>query len=622
MKNFALILAAVALCGACGGGGGGDSGNTPPPPSGPSTTAIGAVQGSGTSSPLDGQTVTVAGIVTGDFQSGDGDDDDLGGFYIQQQTPDSDPDSSEGLFIFDGDTPTTDVAVGDRVEVTGTVGEYFGETQLSGVTVSVTGSGTIQPADLNLPLQLTTNSDGEQIVDLERYEGMLVRFPQQLYVSNLRFLEEFGSVWLAEGGRPEQFTNANPPSSTDYVAHREDVVSRTIVLDDGQRTRYPATVRHLEAGTAADYSLRAGDTLKGLTGNLRYSRGSGGNGPETWRLMPTEEVLFSDDNPRPAAPSVGGSFRVASFNVLNFFSGIDEGAPTCGPQGDQNCRGADSTTEQDRQLAKIATAIELLGADVVGLVELENNDSASIAAIVDAVNDRVGSADYAYLDTGAINSDAIKTGFIYRTASATPVGIHAILDSSVDARFADDRNRPALAQTFSATANAARLTVVVNHLKSKGSGCDADGDPNLGDGQGNCNMTRTNAVLAIIDWIATDPTGSGDPDYLVMGDLNAYMREDPLTAFTDAGLINLLAGQESAYSFNFDAQIGALDHAIATSGLAAQVVDAVEWHINADEPRLRDYNLENGRAPGLFNGDDPYRSSDHDPVVVGLDLTP
>ena len=242
--------------------------------------------------------------------------------------------------------------------------------------------------------------------------------------------------------------------------------------------------------------------------------------------------------------------------------------------------------------------------------------------IVDALNARIGSDDYSFADTGIIHEDVIKTGFLYKTSTIDLVGDFAILDRSVDSRFNDARNRPALAQSFATTATGAVLTVVVNHLKSKGSSCDSDGDPNTGDGQGNCNQTRTNAAAAIADWIATDPTGSNDPDVLIIGDLNAYLREDPLTAFANAGMTNLLDGQSDAYSFVFDAQAGALDHAVVSSTLLPQVVETVEWHINADEPALLDYNLEFGRDPALFDPDSPWRSSDHDPVIVGLDLEP
>ena len=168
------------------------------------------------------------------------------------------------------------------------------------------------------------------------------------------------------------------------------------------------------------------------------------------------------------------------------------------------------------------------------------------------------------------------------------------------------------------------FTAVVNHLKSKGSDCNHVGDPDTGDGQGNCNITRTNAAEALVDWLDTDPTGSGDTDFLVLGDMNAYAQEDPITVFRDAGYVDtideFLGGE--GYSYVFQGQSGYLDHALASPSLAAQVTGVTEWHINADEPIALDYNA-NFKSPNqveTFYSDDAYRSSDHDPVLVGLSL--
>ena len=163
-----------------------------------------------------------------------------------------------------------------------------------------------------------------------------------------------------------------------------------------------------------------------------------------------------------------------------------------------------------------------MDADIIGLMELENNDSAAIQDLVDGLNAVAGAGAYDFIDTGTIGSDAIKVGLIYKTATAEPVGDFAILDSSIDPTFNDDKNRPVLAQTFMQISDGAKLTVAVNHLKSKGSDCDDLGDPDIGDGQANCNLTRTSAATALANWLATDPTGSGDPDFLITGDLNSY----------------------------------------------------------------------------------------------------
>lgn len=274
----------------------------------------------------------------------------------------------------------------------------------------------------------------------------------------------------------------------------------------------------------------------------------------------------------------------------------------------------------NRQRVKILAALEELNADVVGLIEMENTPGVEPAAdLVAGLNDLMGPGTYDYIDTGVIGTDAIRLGFIYKPGIVQPVGDHAILDSMVDPRFDDTRNRPMLSQTFDEVATGARVTVSVNHLKSKGSAC--AGDPDNGDGQGNCNLTRAAAAEAIADFLAEDPTGSGDPDHLIVGDLNAYDHEDPIDALVETGYTDLVKkfGGEFAYGYVFDGKVGYLDHALSNESLTPQVTGASEWHINADEPDVLDYNLDFGKPASSFSPD-PYRSSDHDPVLVGLNL--
>jgi uncharacterized protein len=212
---------------------------------------------------------------------------------------------------------------------------------------------------------------------------------------------------------------------------------------------------------------------------------------------------------------------------------------------------------------------------------------------------------------------------IYKPATVTPLGAYAVLDSSVDARFLDDYNRPVLAQAFMENATGGILTVAVNHLKSKGSDCNAVGDPDLFDGAGNCNLTRKAAAEALVDWLATDPTGSGDLDALIIGDLNAYDKEDPIDVLLAGGYTDLVYHfqGEYGYSYVFDGQLGYLDHALANDNLLAQVTGTTVWHINADEPDLIDYDMSFKQdAQDALYAPDAYRSSDHDPVIVGLDL--
>lgn len=584
------------------------------------TIDIASVQGAGAKSAIADREVTVAGIVTGDFQDGDDDpDNDLGGFFLQSEAADGDPRTSDAVFVTDEDVGV-DVAAGDVVEVTGVVAEVDGETRIDAAAVRVTGSGgNIVPVDLPLPAgEIVPDGDGAGMADLEAFEGMLVRLPTMTVIDAFN-LERFGALTLSAVGRISQFTNSNPPDPDRYAFHQEFVARSTIVLDDGRlELAENAAPRYLfPIPDIPQRPLRLGDTVDDVVGVLRFARGSDRSGTATWRVVPVEPPRFRIGIPRPPSPARIGDVRVMSFNALNFFTSLDSGANVCGPRGDLRCRGADSAAELSRQRARLVAAITESGAHVVGLMEIENNASESITSIVDGLNASAESSSWDYVDTGTIGADAIRVGLIFDSSAVSRSGRFAILDSSVDDSFDDMRNRPALAQTF-ADASGGRMTVIVTHLKSKGSPCDDVGDPNVGDGQGNCNLTRTRAAFALADWASADPTGSGDPDVLIIGDLNAYLREDPLRALAESGFSNLIdRGVEAdPYSYVFRGQHGALDHALVSRSLSPQVVAVNDWHINADEPPMLDYNLDFDRTPSF------YRASDHDPIIIGMYLTP
>jgi hypothetical protein len=290
--------------------------------------------------------------------------------------------------------------------------------------------------------------------------------------------------------------------------------------------------------------------------------------------------------------------------------------------------------EFTRQYQKTVAAILAMNPDVLGANEVENDGygpNSSLQHLVDQLNAATAPGTFAFIDadanTGQLNAlgtDAIRVAMIYKPATVTPVGQTAVLNSVAFVNGGDSapRNRPSLAQAFRQNSNGEIFIVDINHLKSKGSACDL---PDAGDGQGNCNAVRTNAANALTAWLAGNPTDTGDPDILIMGDLNAYAKEDPITAIKNAGYTNLpesLIGP-SAYSYVFDGQWGYLDHALGTASLTAQVAGIVEWHINADEPSALDYNTDYKSATqiNILYDDDQFRAGDHDPVIVGLNLT-
>lgn len=607
-------------------------------------TPIHTIQGSG--STVTPGAFTVEAIVVGDYQASN----ELRGFFLQEEDAeaDADPATSEGIFVFCSGCPV-DVSVGDLVRATGSSTDFFGMSQLSATTadsVSVvsTGNPLPTPATIDLPVPgVPTDNLAAATAAInayfEAYEGMLVTFPDTLAVSEYFELARYGQVILTEGGREHTFTADNEPSAGGLIAHEINLASRTIILDDTNNiqnspiTTSPNTpYYHPVPGLSTTNYFRGGDTITNLTGVLHWSF-AGQSGTDAWRIRPVTEAFsyaFTPENVRPDVPEVGGSLKVASFNVLNYFLTVDTTSSNsigfCGPSGTMDCRGADSQAELDRQRAKLLTALAAIDADVYGLMEMENTPG--VEPLADIVSGLPG---YAYVDTGVIGTDAIRVGIIYRTSAVTPVGDYAILDSSVDPRFDDSLNRPALAQSFEEIATGGRFTVVVNHLKSKGSSC-GEGDDDLLTGQGNCNGARTLAAQALADWLATDPTGSGDADVLIIGDLNSYAMEDPIVALESAGYTNLVRyfGGLGAYSYVFDGQLGYLDHALSNASLTPQVTGVAEWHVNADEVPLFDYN-DDERTTGeasfeeesdarLLYEADPFRTSDHDPVIVGLNL--
>ncbi len=567
-------------------------------------TPIYNIQGSGAASPFVNNTVATKGVVVGDFQGSTG----LNGFYIQDDTGDGNSSTSDGIFVFAPNS--VNVNVGDAVQLTGTVSENFGQTQVGNLSaLDIVGSGAIAPTAINLPVTAVDN--------LESFEGMLVNFPETLTVTENFNLARFGEVSLSADGRLFNPTNSidptdiptseteNDENNIGAVTEQQNFNDRNqILLDDARNTQNPTTIPFLREGN----TLRVGDTTTDLTGVLGFGFGS-------YRVQPTVDPTFAATNPRTAAPEdVGGNVKVASFNVLNYFNGDGMGG------GFPTSRGASSLAEFERQSDKIVSAISAIDADVLGLIEMENDGdgaNSAITELVDRLNTSVGAGTYDYIRDPAsgVGTDAIKVAFIYKPHNVTPVG-QAVSDT--DAIY----NRLPVAQTFVLNSNGETFTPVVNHFKSKG-GTGTGSDADQGDGQGAFNAQRTQQAEALLGFVNGLKTSSGDSDVLVMGDLNAYGEEDPIDVLRAGGLVDELDRfVPDPYSFLFDGQSGRLDHALATSSLDSQVTDVTEWHINADEPRILDYNLEfkgGSQSPDLYTPT-PYRSSDHDPVIVGANL--
>ena len=594
-------------------------------------TTIPAIQGSADTVAVSGP-VTTRGVVVGDYE---GPSPALRGFYLQDVAGDGDPATSDGIFVFEGSNADA-VQLGDVVTVTGNAGENQGQSQISLASPpTVCGTATVAPTDVTFPVASPTA--------LERYEGMLVRLPQAMSVTEHYQLGRFGQVTLSQGGRLTQPTNVVAPGAPAAALQAENDL-RKIILDDATQAQNPDPIPFARGGQplSASNTLRGGDTASGLVGVLGYTWGGNAASPNAYRIRPVNaldgQVDFEAVNPRPVdPPDVGGDLRVTGMNLLNFFTTLDTSGTNCrgGVSGAVlDCRGANTATEFERQVAKTVAAVSGTDADVVAFMEMENNgygpDSAE-QVLVDRLNAADGAGTWAFIDadsrTGqvdALGNDAIKVGMLYRPAAVTPVGTTAALNSQafVGGGDADPRNRPSLAQAFRDNTTGGTFVAVANHLKSKGSACTV---PDAGDGQANCNAVRVQAAQLLASWLATDPTATGDPDVLILGDLNSYAEEDPITTLEGAGFTNLIAARNGreAYSYVFDGQWGYLDHALGSASIRSQVTGVADWHINSDEPAVLDYNTEfksAGQVASLYAPDE-FRISDHDPVVVGLSLS-
>jgi predicted extracellular nuclease len=571
---------------------------TPEPP--PTTTPcdvtptheIGAVQGTGDTTPEFGNQVTVRGVVVGDEPG-------IGGFYLQDADGDGNDATSDGIFVFS----QVPVDLGDTVAVTGGAGEFGGQTQISSSQdVEVCADGTAANLPEATPLDLPADDTAR-----ERLEGMLVEPVDALTVSEVFDLTRFGELTLSEGGLLVQPTELARPNTPEYDAVVTDNTLRRIVLDDGTNASRSATNRPYLSPTTP---VRVGDVVD-FQEPLVLGFGFG-----LWRLQPadgTPEGVFGSQNTRTPAPDpVGGDVQLGAFNVLNYFV-------TYGGVG----RGATNAAQHDRQAAKIVSAIEDLGADVVTLLEIEDTDSTgyspgnadkALEDLVNRLNAAAGYDKWSYVpmpqELYSVDRDVIRNGIIYQNDVVQTVGDPVGL---VDEDVWFNAREP-IAQTF--VKDGDQFTVVANHFKSKSPGEPTGDNVDSGDGQGQWNGDRRRQAASLAEFADGLRTSSGDDDVVLMGDFNAYSQEDPIVDLDAAGYSDLgTAFDEGRYSYVFDDMSGSLDHALATPALAAKVTDVAHWNINAVESFSYQYTGD----PALY-APNPYRSSDHDPLLIGLDL--
>ena len=621
-----------------------------PQPQPGTVTPIAEIQGTGDKSPLEGKTVTTEGVVTAVYSEGG-----KNGFYLQTAGSGSvkNPgDASDGIFVYMG-SRTDYPERGDSVQVTGKVNEFK--------TTQITAS-SISKLDTKLEAPKAVEIDTLPAGDAARepYEGMLVRPKGPYTVTNNYTLNTFGELGLAPGTEAHRTPTdvVAPGAPAQELQAKQD--AEVVYLDDARTANYffsdkETPLPYIVTSDGGVKSIRTTDQVQFQTDVVvEYSF-------DHWRFQPLEPITgkntaaelpitWEDSRQKTLNQLDGftGENSVGFFNVLNYFSTTGEkfGCKTSQAYKDKDnqpvavddCgypapRGAYNDQAFKDQQAKIVTAINKLNADVLGLSEIENtaslyNDQSrrdeALKNLVDALNAKGGNWDYVKSPQKiAQDEDVIRVAFIYNKDKVEPVGDSIIIDRDEFHKVA----RQPLVQEFN-TLNKnddENFVVVVNHYKSKGSvAADADN----GDGQGNNAQLRKRESEALRDELAKlsqEKNWQKLPTFLV-GDFNAYSKEDAITVLNQAGYEEANGGKTLDPSYQFGGQLGSLDHVLGNQAARDLVTDAVVWNINGDEPVPFEYSRRNYNAQDfLGSGDDalygygnPFRASDHDPVKVGF----
>ncbi|MBG6238910.1 5'-nucleotidase [Mycetocola sp. CAN_C7] len=614
------------------------------PPAEPGTFSIAEIQGTSDTSGKVGDTVTTTGVITAAYATGG-----FQGYYLQTAgTGDSvsGQTASDALFVYSPATAAS-VAIGQYIEITGVVSEYFGLTQ---VTVADTSGLTqLDASTVGAPVPAVIGYPGDDAAR-EKFEGMLIAPTGDFTVTDVYSTNQYGEIGLAAAGTPlVNPTVLGAPGSPAHTAATARFASELVTLDDGSSVNFLSTANQGANKNiplpylSTDAPVRVGAATTFTTPVILDYRNS------SWKFQPTEHLTADNadevqpatfENTRTAAPEdVGGDITLATFNVLNYFATTGADRSGCTFYTDRagnnitvnnsdaagcGVRGAADTENLARQQAKIVTAINALDADIVSLEEIENSAAVgkdrdyALGILTDALNADAGSDVWSFVpspDAVPSNEDVIRTAFIYKAASVETVGESRIL---IDSPAFGNAREPD-AQAFRAVDGAASDTflVIANHFKSK-SGSGATGD-NVDSGEGAYTGDRTRQAAALVDFADELKTEFDTGRVFLVGDFNSYAKEAPIGVIEAAGYVNQGAktGEET---YAFGKAIGSLDYVFASEEANEQVVGADIWNINSVESIALEYSRYNYNATNFYEADQ-YRSSDHDPMIIGIDAS-
>ena len=527
-------------------------------------TAIGQIQGTDWRSPLQGERVSVQGVITAINDHG---------LYLESLESDDDPRTSEALFIHEPKLPAH-LREGQQLTLNGRVEELGKrrdtQTALRDISdLARCGEPQARPVTtVTLPLDAR---------EREALENMRVDFSGDLFVTDVYHLRR-GDFTVAIGGMLPAPTEVARPGK---AARRQERENR----DAQQRVRLaPGDKTHFAMGSQWLPEVA-------VLGHDGYNA----------RLLLEEPVRILPVAVPEIAAAAPDSLRIVAFNLENYFNGNGRG------QGFPTPRGAETSAEFKQQRAQVKGLMGALQPGLLAVMELENdgNEKHSAASDLRADLNAGTGADWAIAAprNAKLGSDQIAVGLFYRTDLLKTVGA----PQSPDAAAFDLLNRLPVAQLFEHRASGERFLVVVNHFKSKGSCPDQGSNVDKGDGQGCWNRARLAAARALTDWL-DGLRSEAEGRLLIVGDLNAYRMEDPVQHLVSAGYVDLTAtaSDDFHYSHVYFGAGGTLDHAFASPRLADQVRSASILNVNAGQPR--DLRME----PSWLG------SSDHDPVLVDV----
>jgi 5'-nucleotidase len=614
------------------------------PPADPATVPIADIQGTGDASPKVGTTVTTSGVVTAAYSTGG-----FSGYYLQ--TPGTGGSSagqtaSDALFVYSPSTAAS-VAVGQYVQVTGAVSEYFGLTQITVADAAflkrLDTSNVVAPVAAPIAYP-------DAAAERERLEGMLIAPAGDYTVTDVYSTNQYGEIGLAASTTPlVNPTVLGAPGSPEHAAAAARFDTELVTLDDGSTLNFLSSA---SGGANKDIPLpylspdapvRVGAPVTFTSPVILDYRNN------NWKFQPTTHLTAENAatvqpatfaNTRTAAPeNVGGDISLSTFNVLNYFAttGADRtgctfytdragnpitvnnsDAPGCG------VRGAANAENLARQQAKIVTAINALDADIVSLEEIENSAAVgkdrdfALGVLVDALNADAGSDLWSFVPSPAAvpaNEDVIRTAFIYKAETIDTVGTSRILLDSP--AFMNAREPNAQAFKPAGAADSETFLVIANHFKSKSDG-GATGD-NVDTGEGAYSGDRTRQATALVAFADELTTEFGTERVFLTGDFNSYAKESPIAVLENAGYVSQ-GDKTGEYTYQFGKAVGSLDYVFASEEANASVTGADIWNINSVESIALEYSRYNYNATNFYAAD-VYRSSDHDPMIIGIDAT-